>query len=362
VRHVAFALVIALCSCKKSAPRPVVPPSVEEAEAFGKDFAAKLAPCDAAAIDRVVDLDLLIARGITGGDEADMRSFKRGFGSLGDKMCKQLTADTTVTYLRTQQEGGAPRPLLRLIIDGGMNYYQLELDKRNGVIRLADFYIYLSGEKASDTLKSMMGTLGRTGLGAAPKLKQIRQAMQEGRWLEAHTLLQSLPAELRAAKSIMLMETQITSELGDEAYLKALNAYAKAFPSDPSLALVAIDRAILRKEYDVALQYMKELDARVGGDAYLDALRAGTLQMAGRMDEALAAAKRATEREPTLQSAWWQLLTVQTASKRYTDAIATVEVLRDKFAADITTETLRSDDRFTNFVDTAEYIAWDGKQ
>jgi tetratricopeptide (TPR) repeat protein len=369
VKHVGvvvIAVVLALCSCKKgSKPRALSPPTVAEAETFAKDLATKLAPCDAAAIDRVVDIDLLIARTFAGRPaDFDMNAFKRGLGTMGNMLCKQLDseADAKVTYLRTPEVAGAPRPLLRLVSAAGVNYYQLDLDKQKGTIKLADFYIFVTGENISDTLGRMVDAIGKNGLSSAPKLKEIRQHMQAGRWQEAQTLLESLPAGLRAAKPMQLAAVQIASELGDEAYLKALNVYTKEFPNDPSLALVAIDRAILRKEYDVAIKYMTELDARVGGDPYLDVLKAGTLSMAGRHDEALVAAKRATEREPTLVDGWWQLLTVQAALKQHSDALPTIETLRDKFAADVATNTLAGDERFGALVESPEYVAWAAKQ
>jgi hypothetical protein len=361
MRHIVVALVIALCSCKKAPrARAVQPPTVAEAETFGKEFAAKLAPCDAAAVDRMIDVDVLGSRAVAGQTAEFETGFKRGLGSLGGKLCEQLTAqDAKVTYLRTQQEAGVPRPLLRLISDAGVNYYQLELDKQRGTVRLADFYVFMSGENISATFASLIDSVGTASAAStAPKLKQIRQHMQAHRWEDAHAILTALPAKLRASKGIKLIEVQVTSELGDEAYLAALNDYTRAFPNDPSLALVSIDRALLREEYDTALKYMNDLDTRVGGDAYVDVLRSGTFELAGKSAEALAAAKRATEREPTLEDGWWQLLTLQASRKLYKDATASLEVLRDKFAAEVTTDTLVGDERFVELVESPEYAAW----
>jgi len=365
VGHIVIALVSALAiaagGCKKSNPqaRTVTPPTAEEADAFAKDFAAKLVPCDGASIDQLVDMDLMVSRALAGREGFDKAGFMRGLGSLGKIMCTQLQHLTVrVKYLRTQQYGGAPRPLIRLLSEAGLNYYELELDKQGTKTRLADIYIMLAGEKLSETLGSLVDTAQRSGIGEASKIKLVRQHMQAGRWQEAHALLLTLPSQMRAAKAIKLIEIQITGELGDELYLKSLNEYTKAFPGDPSLALVSIDRALLRKEYDTALAYLADLDKRIGGDPYLDVLRAGTLASAGKLDEAITAAKRATEREPTLEDAWWQLLTQQAASKRYAEAIPTLEMLRDKFGAVITPESLAADERFGGLAASPEYIAW----
>jgi hypothetical protein len=349
---------LALFACKNPAARKVSPPTTQEAEAFAKDFAGKLSPCDTAAIDRLSDVDLMLSRAVAGRSRLDMKEFKRGMGSLGTMLCRQFSADVNITYLRVQQQDGAPRPLIRLVSDKGVNYFQLELDKHAGQIKLADLYIFVSGEKLSETLGSLIDAMSNSNTGAASKLIEVRQRMRDGKWQEAHAEITTLPRELRDSKQVRLLEVLIAAELSDDVYVKTMNTYAKMFPNDPSLSLVMIDNAILRKQYDAALKYMTELDTRVGGDPYLDVLRAGTLSSAGRTDEALAAAKRATEREATLQPTWWQLLTIQCANQRYADALPTLEALRDKFQVDVSADNLNNDERFVGLVASPEYKAW----
>ena len=90
--------------------------------------------------------------------------------------------------------------------------------------------------------------------------------------------------------------------------------------------------------------------------------RAGIHGEAGRHPEALAAAKRATEREPTLEAGWWQLLTQQSAAKEHGAALATLEVLRDKFSAVVDHDSLAGDERYVGLAASDEFAAWSAKQ
>lgn len=361
-------LAVASLSCKeKLAPPKVSPPTAEEAEAFAKRLEASISPCKRTEIDRAIDYDKLLARTLRGhrlGNHEREQLRRELTNAIGGMLCTQLdTSD--YTYLRTQIIDGAPRPLLRVVApDGAFNYHQLELDKQAGEVRAVDIYFFASGENLSETFRALTETLVGTGSTAASNsLRRIRQLTDNGDRAGARALLQKLPAVVRETKAAMLIDVQLTSgATADPEYLAAIDAYAKAFPNDPSLDLVILDGLFLRKAYDEALAVLARIDKRVGGDPYLDAMRAGIHGEAGQRGEALAAAKRATAREPTLEAGWWQLLTQQAAAQEHGSALATLEVLRDKFGAAIDHDSLAADERFGGLVASDEYAAWSAKQ
>jgi hypothetical protein len=361
---VTLALVTALWACKSKQPaaREVTPPTASEAEAFGRELAMQLAPCDPNALDRMIDLDLILARSVANRrvDSSALRGLRRGLGSLGQRMCQELEDPSlTATYLRTLTVNGSPRPVIRLLFEQGLNYYQLELDKRGEQIRVADFYLYLAGETMSDTLGGLIDLLSNTpSATSATTVTKIKQLVRAKQWQEAHGLYKTLPAALRASKPVKLLEVTIASELGDDAYVAAMDDYAKAYPDDASLALIQIDRTVLRKEYDATLAALDKIDKQVGGDPYLEVMRVDAYTSQGKLPDALAAAKRGVAAEPSLEHTWWALLTAQTATEHYADAMPTLETLRDKFGADITTDTLGGDARFGALVASDAYQAW----
>ena len=363
---IVVAITCALVACKSSNPpaRKVSPPTPTEAEAFAKELATKMSPCDSAALNAVLDFDMVITRAVAGRNipRGAVKQIKREAPRIGAKFCAEL-GDASYTYLRTQTVDGSPQPLFRVITGTAVNYHQLELDKRDGVIRAADIYLYGTGERLSDTFGKLFDSMMETSVrDAGQAMRRVQRLVAAEDYEQALVALKAMPDKLRRSKPLMLMEVQIASNLDDESkYLAAIEAYGRAFPNDPSLDLVMVDGAYLRKEWDEVLRLVDRLDKRVGGDPYLDLLRAESLGESGKRAEAIALAKQATEAEPTLEQAWWQLLTQQAAARDHASAIATLVVLRDKFGADVTEDTLRADDRFGGLVESAEFAAHAGR-
>jgi tetratricopeptide (TPR) repeat protein len=358
---VALAFTFAGCKAKQPAARKLTAPTTEEADAFGKEFAKKLSPCESSALDSMMDTELLIARAVAHRSlgRTEVKGLSRGLGSLGDRLCTELAQQgVKAKHLRTQVVDGTPRPLVRLVFDEGLNYYQLELDKRDNVVRAADIYIFLAGEKLSETFQRVLDVLLKSPGTPIPTatIQAMKQDMHSGEWEAAQRKLESLPAAIRASKPVMLVELQIASELGDEKYVAVMDKYAKAYPNDPSLALVQIDRTLLKKQYAEALVVLDQLDKQVGGDPYLDVLRVDAYMSLGKPDEAIKVAKRGAAAEPDLEQMWWALLSAQAAQGQFAEAIPTVETLRDKFGVDLTA--LGGDDRFTKLAESDVYRKW----
>ncbi len=360
---------IAWIGCKQAnppAPKPT-PPTTAEAEVFAKELARHASPCDAAALEPLFDLDQMITRALAGRKmsrgEAD--GFRRGLsrsplGNLGKTMCQWLEG-SSYTYLRTLNIDGTPRPLFRLLGDDGFNYHQLELDKQGRGIRVADISILATGESLSETMRDLRDSLAEsdnvTELGAA--MKRIQSLTDDKHPREALDLLRTLPADVRASKMVLTVEIQLARSLGDDAgYLEVIERYAKSFPNDPSLDFVRIDSDVLHKQYDAELAAIDRIDKRVGGDPYLDVMRAGAYLELHQPAEAIARARKATEREATMKDAWWMLLSAQAAGKDFTGAIATLEVLRDKFGVRVDPASLGADERFQELVGSKDYRAW----
>jgi hypothetical protein len=359
---VVFAL-LATAACTKDRqkpPPPPVPPTLAEADAFAKEFAKMMVPCERIKLQAVLDSEQLVARALAGRDfpSAELEGFKKGFrSSAGNKICDGIVGKTTYTYLRTPMVDGTPRPLFRMLGDNGLNYHQLELDKRTGTIKIADIYIYALGEPLSHTLgEATQMMLDSDGDSALARVPGIQRLIASGDQRGALAAIEALPPRMRKVKMMMALEVIATSGGDAKRQSQAADAYANAFPNDPSLDLIRFDDVMTRMQYGELLAMLDRLDKRLGGDPYLDALRAQALNSSGKHAEAITAAKRAIAAEPGLEDAYWGLLAPQVASKDFAGAVATVKVLRDRFAAD--TAALQGDPRFAPLVDSKEYAAW----
>lgn len=190
-------------------------------------------------------------------------------------------------------------------------------------------------------------------------MKRIRTLIDDQHPREALDAVRTLPPRVRASKILMTIEVQLTKSLDDDAaYLQAIERYAAAFPNDSSLDFVRLDSDLSHKRYDAYLAAVDRIDRRVGGDPYLEILRSEAYLASNRPAEAIAHARTATEREPTLQAAWWALVTAQAAGKDFAAAVATLEVLRAKFGARLDPASLSADARFQELVASPDYLAW----
>ncbi|MEO8703413.1 MAG: BTAD domain-containing putative transcriptional regulator [Kofleriaceae bacterium] len=342
-----------LAACKTARPSP--PRS--ELDELATRFAAAMSPCNPTTIDTLVDSDALITRMIAGRNFTSSqidRLRRSARGHIGAIVCARLPSDS-FTYLRTQTIDRTPRPLFRMLTRG-LNYVELELATTGGAVRIVDFYNVGDGENLSQLLGDAASRVVAGGETPSTVAVRVRQRVSERQGAEARVLLATLPADVRRTKTMMLMAIKIAELLDDEpAYLAAVDAYAKQYPGDPSLELVQLDHSILRKDPH-AFTLIDRLDKRLGGDPYQDIMRAAAAREAGNHAAAVTYAKRATEREPGLEVAWWALAAAHAGAGNINAALATFGHLRAQFRA--TFGGLRDDARFIALTATAEYAAW----
>ncbi len=356
-----FLLVAGFVACKKNpAPPTPTPPSTAEVDTFAKVYTSAKAPCDVVKMQELVDIDLILARAVEGTDASrDMvKGMRRGL-KPGELLCGTALGDhISIRHLRTKTVDGSPRPLFRLIGDRGFTYEILELDKRDTGVVAADILNYASGVKYSTMFRNLIATLDENTGGSTKLIQQMNHHRTEGKFTEAYADFQTLPENIRKSRELMVLEVQIAMNLDEATSIDALDRFTKAFPDDPSLLITEIGLHMVHKHFDKMLAAIAKLDADLGGDPYLDIVRADAYEALGKRDEAITAAKRATVAEPTLVEAWWQLLAQQARANRFADATATLTVLRDKHAAKVDGATLAQDERFKALVASTEFAAW----
>jgi tetratricopeptide (TPR) repeat protein len=111
---------------------------------------------------------------------------------------------------------------------------------------------------------------------------------------------QKLPSGLQADKAMALLRCGAARHLGPQELLEALTFVQRNFPRDSSFEFVTLDVLLLQKKYDVALNVVDKIDERVGGDPYLEVIRAGLYNRSGKNDLARERAQQALRREPEL--------------------------------------------------------------
>jgi hypothetical protein len=361
-------MVTVLSACQpRHEPAPeLVAVTTAQAEAFGKELekAITAKPCNEGAVTSLFDADLITQRALANRKLPGTTATYREEARSACKMLCQLPEGTTVKYLHTITIDGRPKPVLRLVGLVGVNYYIFELDRRGGETKAADQYVIATGENLSDTLGNLLEQAYADGPDSplralVTSIPKIRDLMFGGKPDEARRILTALPASIRDHKLLLLLEITLESSADNEpGMLDAIKRFEAKYPGDPALELVSVDAAYLRKKYDDVLVRVDRLDKRIGGDPYLDVIRANAHLLAGRPARAIEVAKRGTEKEPALESLWWSLLTAQAKSSDFQGAAATLEVLRTRFNAALDPSSMATDERFTVLVASKPYLDW----
>ena len=179
---------------------------------------------------------------------------------------------------------------MRLIpADGSLNYHRLTIGRNAGQQPVAvDVYVYVSGEPLSHTLGRMVGQLSggsdANSLAVAQGMQRASAALQTGKPATAEAILSALPPRWQKQKSIMQMRIVAASGIAAQkilagkpignAYRQAVEAFQTTFPKADNLPLLLMDYHFLEKDFPKAAKTVDQLDQQVGGDPYLNLIRA----------------------------------------------------------------------------------------
>jgi tetratricopeptide (TPR) repeat protein len=392
LRWLVLALVVTLAvGCKKKNPDPDAAGPAPRVEHTGpplteddyKEFGAKLEKAvidgDKAEVDRLVRVLDLFERSISdlSVTAAERKGMLAGASRSGGQFSQQfidiVKSGGSYSVVRVRTIDDRPRILLRLIHpEGAVNYHEFSLVRYpDGQIATEDIYIYLSGEQLTQTFRRLLlGFLADRNRGAVAQLSKDEQLLtkhmndlttmaqmaRSGQHREALATFRRLPAGLQKNKIFQIIAIQAAQGTGDDAdYLAELERFRRDYPTDPAADIISIDYYLLKKQYDEAFKAVDRLDKALGGDPYMDVLRAGGFVEAGRYKEARAAAEKAVKDAPKLPQAYWARLTVATKEKNHADTLTWLKKLVEAAEPKLDPANLRADERFVEFVRTPQF-------
>jgi tetratricopeptide (TPR) repeat protein len=276
-------------------------------------------------------------------------------------------------FLRVHTVDGRSRALVRYIGPrGGVDYLDfLPIRQANGRVVAEDFYSASNGELATESLRRLQlkvaaeqqrGPAGHPASTAklwvpcVPKINEMYRASIERKYSQAIAVYRTLPAEIRADKSIYLRYLWDAEAVSDAEFLVALDGFRRQFPGDPAQAFQDIDYYCLTRNFESALRSIDKAEKAIGGDPYLNALRAKLLVKAWRHKEARVAADKAIEQEPGLTHAYWGRIDVALAETHHADTLAWLKKLVENTGQVV--GDLRNDPDYAVFVRSPEYAEW----
>ena len=365
---------LSLATSQASSPEPRA--GLESAKGLMSELEAALsAPCDPSLFASSIDFDRLVRRGIEDLEAAEpikqkfTEGIEQGF-DLASAICNDVNAGGSYTLLSLREIDGRPQALFRLISVDGVNYHDLLLE-RGDRLQIVDVFVHSNGEWISQLVRrGFLPVAARFGGGTKDEnqdadtlyldnvqtILTMIQHYREGRYEEALDVFHSLPAELKTNRNILMQRFAIAVKVGGKPYDAAMADLKTAFPDDPSLGLVLIDYHFNRGEYEKSLEIIDRLDRQLGGDPYLDFFRANVFYVAGRLDKAKKAARRAIKAEPTLEDPYWTLVTISLDEKQFTE---TARLLTEiETALGLLLGDLGGVPEYEEFVRSDVYAAW----
>ena len=301
------ALFLALCACKKEPKTlkqiepPAAPPkavtqgpriTLTEAAALGRALEQAVQHNNAAEFAKRLDLAAMVEHGMPENMRGTAQAKEVTLGilsTLSGNLLNNLSAGD-YRFLSVEETPEGATAHMRLIPpDGSLNYHRLTIGRNAGQQPVAvDVYVYVTGEPLSHTLGRMVGQLSggseADSLAVAQGMQRASAALQAGKPATAEAILSNLPPRWQKQKSIMQMrivaangvatqKMQAGKPIGN-AYRQAVEAFQTTFPKADNLPLLLMDYHFFKQDYPKTAKAVDQLDQQVGGDPYLNLIRA----------------------------------------------------------------------------------------
>jgi tetratricopeptide (TPR) repeat protein len=215
--------------------------------------------------------------------------------------------------VKLYEKDGMQRIIFRAYGDDGLNYLDMELTKLNDKVGIADMMVYSSGENISkslaDLMKKMMDEPNDNKVeDATATFQTIKRLMAKGNYKEAKKEFDQLPYYVKNTRIGDVLNIQISSNLGDEIYMKEIEKFEAKYAGDPNVQLTMIDLYFLRKDYDKALTAINVIDSVINKDSFLDYYRGLVWNVKGNSNKAIEYYKKVTESNPNFPGAYAELM------------------------------------------------------
>lgn len=346
---------------------------------MGRAIDSTLYAGDASYLNDLFDKDHMIKKVTKESDEAYVKEFNIGFEqgvrnsfNLGQQIIVEVGENGTYDFVKSRVNSkGEYHLLFRLYGDNeGLNYHDFKLEKVGAEYKIVDVFFFTSGEYLTETfsnlynatLSSRPGLLSRffkkTVLDDLLTIKEIKPLMASGDYKQAYEKYKKLSSEGKKQKAIQLIGVQIASNIDDETYGRYIKKYEESFSNDPSLYLISIDGYILSEEYNKSLQTIDKLDKALGGDSFLNLLRANVNYYMNNVGKAIEHLEVFMYDYPFFFDGFDSALSLYIEDGKFENAINILTIMIDRFEVDKAELKTVVEENFADFAKSPEYIKW----
>jgi hypothetical protein len=334
---VLFVSVFVQSSCNQ----PEKKPTKEEVEAFGKKIEKLAAARDLAALNEVFDKKGFLKKlELPSGTSAE--GFKQGlssklnFGTLIFQNSKDLTYQFLHQYEKNNKEQHA---IFRFYAPGvGLNYHDCVIELVKGQCKIANMYLYTTGENYDETLRNMFFEAGLDEEASKKiltmredditRLQRMRYFMQQKQFAEAKQEFEAMSLSAQQMRLMQLQNISICTNISNEEHLKAISNFKRLYPDDKKMGLVLLDGYFINEEYEQALECVNQLDSSVLGDPFLNYYRFNIYTRMNESNKAQTALETVVLKVKNFQPGFYSLIDLYLSQKEFVKADVLVKKYR----------------------------------
>ncbi|MBI3829708.1 MAG: hypothetical protein HY291_09340 [Planctomycetes bacterium] len=284
----------------------------------------------------------------------------------------ETSRGAAVKLLRLREVDGQWRAMLRMLSRDGLQYHELYLaPDASRTLKIVDACSYLSGTKASDSLRHFLLPLAvekdkavldqltpseRAFVENISAVSYLQTKMLSGDYTEALKIYESLPDAVKSDPEVAQMRFACARQHGTDDYLKAIEDFRTRFAGKGLTDLLLIKYFFAAGREPEGFEALDRLDKAVGGDGLLDHFRAKAYKKLNDTPKAKAFAHKALEADPTIEYAYYMLMDYALAEKDYVETTR----LLDEFEKHMPQATLNLEQEktFAEFLKSKEYEDW----
>jgi hypothetical protein len=358
--------------------------SEEECRAYADRFVKAIVSGDLKSLNTLIDWNAMFETALAGSELTDakrreltstlMSGINRETG-FARQLLKNFQMGGDFSFVRVRMNHGRQVILFRRIgpfSGGGVSYFEFVPQRSaDSSIRAQDLYPYSSAEFMTDTLRRVvlpiiaessrsfldkLLTGERDYIHDLPKIIKIKELIARGRMAEVLAEIKTLRRGTAKQKYILIVRIEAAKAIDAQEYAAALEELRSLDPNDPCLDLLSIDYYTLKKDFPKALESVDKLDRAIGGDLYLNVLRATIVEAAGDRGRARKFANLAIRHAPGLVSTYFTLIGLSRKDERYEETLTTLETIDQKFQMKF--NDLKTVPKYSGFVKSPQYQQW----
>jgi len=334
-----YVLFVTACSEQE---KPVTKQEASEAAAA---LTQSMAHRDVSVLNDMLDFDALEKKVMDESGHKLKAAFVAGaFTSLrsGDftlQITRSLGEKGTYELVKQYEKNNHQHLIFRMY-NNLLNYHDFELIKKGKDVKIADIFIYTTGENLSYTLAQSLLSMsdqpvtGKLDNDVIQKIQLLKKYIHDKEYEKADDLYKSLPALIREQKLYKIVQIQIASGLGNDQYLKALTNFQQEYPDAPNMYLLMLDAYFLNKDYAGALRCVNNLDTLINKDPFLDYYRGLIYKLQKDPTNQLACLERLHQHMPGFSSGTVELINGYAENQQWDKAIALTQQYRKTQNAD----------------------------